>query len=410
MSLRDVIIIGGGPAGSTAATFLREAGKSVLVLEREHFPRFHIGESLLPYNTRLFREMGLLDKVRALGSVRKLGARFTTSSGERSTRVRFSEGHFNEEGESFQVERAPFDEMLLRHAAGKGAEIIEGARVTEYAIEPDHVRVVADNDIHEARFLIDATGMANFTGRREGMTENHPGLRKVAIFGHFHGVTLPEGEEAGDIVIARLENEWAWLIPLAEGRVSVGVVLDRSAVKGAAPADHFDRIVASSSYLRGRMEHADRTGELHVLADYSYRNRRFASRRLLRVGDAAGFIDPIFSSGVYLAMLSGRDGARAVVSALEKNRPMVPAMRRYGKRLGAQMDLYRNMIELFYTRPFIELLFEQESPFRLRCAVNSLLAGRLDVPWAVRWRLRVFYLLVRVQARFALVPSLPLSG
>lgn len=151
-------------------------------------------------------------------------------------------------------------------------------------------------------------------------------------------------------------------------------------------------------------------GELRVLTDYSYRNRTFASERLLRVGDAAGFIDPIFSSGVYLAMLSGRDGARAVISALERNRPMVPAMRRYGKRLGAQMNRYQKLIELFHTRPFIELLFEEESPFRLRCAVNSLLAGRLDVPWAVRWRLRLFYFLVRVQARFGLVPPLPLSG
>ena len=410
MNLRDAIIIGGGPAGSTAATTLREAGRSVLVIERERFPRFHIGESLLPYNTRIFREMGILEKVRALGSVPKRGARFIISSGERSIRVRFADGRFNEEGESFQVERAPFDEMLLRHAAGMGAEIIEGERVTGYAMASDRVRVSTEKKTHEARFLIDATGMANFTGRREGLAEPHPSLRKVALFGHFHGVTLPDGEEAGDIVIARLEHAWAWLIPLPVDRVSVGVVLDGEAVKGVEPTALFARTVASSTYLRGRMENARPAGEVRVLADYSYRNRVFASDRLLRVGDAAGFIDPIFSSGVYLAMVSGRDGARAVVAALEAGQPMVPAMRRYGKRLNAQMDLYRKLIELFYTPPFIDLLLEPDGPFHMRCAVNSLLAGRLDVPWAVRWRLRLFYLFVRLQARFRLVPPVDLSA
>lgn len=410
----DAIIIGGGPAGSTAAMYLSRAGKRVLVLERETFPRFHIGESLLPYNMPIFEELGLMPALREAGFMEKYGAQFVLPDGSFRTEIEFGRGRFTDQPMSYQVERSVFDELLLRQAARGGATVREGIEVQDFAIDPARgVAVTARNggapERFTADFLIDASGTANVTGNREGLKEIYPGHRKFAIYSHFTGVDLPDdARKCGDIVIFRLQEAWFWFIPLSREKVSLGLVVDRSALQGSdlTPEQRFAEAVARCPELSRRLEGAERVGPVRTIADFSYRNRRFVSPRLVRVGDAAGFLDPIFSSGVYLAMLTARQAAGAVAEAIDLGRPMTAALRRYERRTRAYLASYFEMIEQFYTQPFIELLMQPKPKWHLPDAVVAILAGQMDGGFAVRWRLRVFFWLVKLQRFFPVVDRL----
>src|SRR5579862_5651805 len=194
----DALIIGGGPGGSTVATLLARSGKRVLVLEKEHFPRFHIGESLLPYNRKLFEEMGVLDTLEAAGFPKKLGAQFHIGNASKALKLVFSNGCYTRETTAFQVERSTFDHILLKHARSSGAEIREGWTVTNFETNEENATAEARDErgVREsfsARFLIDASGRGNFTGNQQGLRVIHPHLKKLAVFGHFENVRLDEG-------------------------------------------------------------------------------------------------------------------------------------------------------------------------------------------------------------------------
>jgi FADH2-dependent halogenase len=405
----DVIIIGGGPAGSSAACTLRKAGRKVLVLEKEKFPRFHIGESLLPYNRPIFDELGVWSKIQAAGFMVKRGAQFWMGDGSLHTRLNFSKGSFTEFPESIQVERAKFDDILLRHAEELGAEVREEALVTEHRIERECVTVkfrAKDGTEHEAQaaFLMDASGLNNFTANREKLREYYPGHKKIAIFGHYSGVQMTEGEEKGDILIVRRENSWFWMIPLADDKVSVGLVLDVNDFKALQqePQAVFDDAVLSTKAVHDRMINARPITQGHVLSDFSYTNRKLVSDRVVRVGDAAGFIDPIFSSGVMLAMNSGQRGAQVVHAALAAGKAMTFAMRRYEWSTRKHVSRFWQVIDKFYTKHFAQLFFQPSNKFRMVCAINCVLAGRPEMTFATWWRLRFFFALVWMQKRFSL--------
>ena len=321
----DVIIAGGGPGGSSAATYLARAGKRVLMLEKEIFPRFHIGESLLPYNQKIFRELGVLPAIQAAGFPRKVGAQFFLGNGSISTRFVFRNGKFTREPEVVQVERAKFDHILLKHARATGADAREGWTVLKTVSDGDGVNVEArdgEGKVHSfrAKFLIDASGRANLTGNQEGLRVVHPRLKKIAIFGHFTGVALDSGEAAGDTVITRLENKWFWIIPVSKEKTSVGLVLDKDEFTASkcTPMEVFNQWQENSPVMQGRMKNAQLVGEIQTTADFSYFNRRLVGKRVLRIGDAAGFMDPIFSAGVYLAMWSGKLASEVVIKSLAK--------------------------------------------------------------------------------------------
>jgi FADH2-dependent halogenase len=415
----DAIVIGGGPGGSCAATVLARGGRSALLLEKERFPRFHVGESLLPYNHALFEEIGVLPALEAAGFPVKMGAQFFLGDGSKRTGFVFGNGRFTRYPTAFQVERAKFDDILLRHAAKSGAEVREEVTVNRVSADAGSVTVDAECATNgpfqvRGRFVIDASGRGNVTGNQERIRITHPKLKKVAVFGHFEGVGIDHDSKGGDTVIVRLENKWFWLIPLrmSDGsrpnKVSIGLVMDRDELAAwkKPPEEVFRAIVDASPPVEERLREAKLVSPIHVTSDFSYRNASFWSPRVVRVGDAAGFIDPIFSSGVFIAMRSGKLAAKEIIRLVKTGGDGSDCFPAYERRLRASMKIYWEMVDYFYTTPFMEVFLEPRPKWDIAAAVNAILAGELEGGWRLRWRMRAFFFLVKWQAKRPFMPKI----
>ena len=368
--------------------------------------------------TRSFRAIGVWDKLEKAGFMPKLGAEFVLGNSEASTRVLFARYLSPDYANTFQVERARFDKILLDHAesirlrnlAANTRPVCLGGRrwrlgfLQSVAVKRIEVR---------ARWLLDASGRDALLGKQLKLPKTDLGLpKKFATFAHFHGVRRNEPPAHGHITVVRLEFGWCWIIPLDAEKTSVGLVqtLEHFQSSGLEPGECFERLVASTHELRRRMGDAVRITEYRFAGDYTYRYLQNAGPRWLLIGDAAGFIDPIFSSGVMLAVKSGRLAAREVLTADENQTSLsVRAQRRYTRRVGRMCGVFLRMIKMFYDNSGFEVFMTPQPPRDVERAVNNLVAGNTNLGWRLRCMVWIFYLLCAVQRYLPVVPRLALA-
>jgi flavin-dependent dehydrogenase len=403
----DVAIIGGGPAGSTAATLLAQAGRRVIVFEREEFPRFHIGESLLPFSMKTFTRLGLHEKFLRAGFIKKFGGEFFSACSSEGTKFYFKDGYRSQTDHSYQVTRADFDKVLLDHAAESGAGVHEltGVKSVEFANE--HVDLtIANGKSIRARYVIDASGRNSVLGTKFNIKKTYEHLKKLSIFAHYDGVWRPEGIDATLTVLIRGIDRWFWIIPLTAERTSIGVVLDSETFRNSkqTPEDFLEQALLEQPVIMQRMREARRVSDVHVAADFSYRSTQLYGDRWLLAGDAAGFLDPIFSSGVFLAVFSGELAADALHEVLDQPRKARRLFPRYERRVNRAMDVYLRFVNAWYTKEFIEIFSAPRPVLNLPPAVNAVLGGNIGNEFAIKWRMWVFYFLVWLQRHYPIVP------
>lgn len=393
--MRDVIVIGGGPAGSTAATLLAQQGFSVTLLERERFPRFQVGESLLPYNNDLFARLGVEEQMLAGEFFPKFGAHFVTGDGSIGYRFRFDLRLSDPYRRSFQVKRAQFDDLLLKNAEKHGVDVRQETAVTSIDLsDPD--KVVVNGDL-EARFVVDASGHASVVGSRVGERADVTSLKKIAFFAHYKNVPRAEGLDAGNTVIVILRDAWFWLIPVSADVMSVGLIVDRDhyAKCGLDPQTLFEKTIAGSSWVAEKMQDAERITQIYARKDFSFRMKNMVGQNYALIGDASGFLDPIFSTGVFMAMKSADLASIGVAERLRGG--SMKSLRKYERDMQQGFDKYLRFIEKFYDRGFLEVFMQPSERWGLLDAVVGVLAGDIFAKRGNRIKLALFFALVKLQ-------------
>lgn len=373
---RDVVVIGGGPAGSTVANLLAQAGQRVLVLERERFPRFHIGESLLPCDLETFRRLGV-DPGRD-GFLYKGGAEFLDERIDGQVEYPFADALPGTPDHAYQVDRAKFDACLLERAKEVGAEVHEGERATDVEIGGDGVRVKSERETYEARYVIDATGQDAMLGRRAKTIAPLVDFGLAATFRHYDGIDAGVDRELceewrGNIKILFVDQGWCWAIPMGGRRISVGLVSRRKGIK----SEWLDETIAGSSFLSRVTKGATRSPRPGMIAAFSFHNEKQHGARWSCAGDAACFLDPVFSSGVSLGMVGAMDLADRLAPALREGREAEGAlMDEHARHLGHAYDVFATLIHSFYHSSLLHgLFFAKEQDAMLRRGLTSVLAG-----------------------------------
>jgi len=409
----DVLVIGGGPAGTTAAAFLARSGWKVTLLEKDAHPRFHIGESLLPMNLPILERLGVLEQVRAIG-VHKPGADFPLRGRGDSINVfRFERALAPRFGYAFQVKREEFDQLLFRNALASGVDARERVRVERVEFGADgrpacvHARDAAGGALaFRPRYLVDASGRDTFLGNALRLKKKNPLHQSAAIFSHFRGVARREGADAGNITVERFAHGWMWLIPLRDDVMSVGAVCFPEYLKTRRGDNEafLMQTLRDTPSVWARMAGAERVAPVHVTGNYSYTCERMAGPGWVMAGDAFAFIDPVFSSGVYLGMNSGEHAARMVDAVLRDPACEGRLQKAMDRRLRRGLKHFSWFIYRF-TTPVMEALFAgPRNVLQLEQAVISMLAGDVFDSRAVRWRLYVFRLVYLLTA-LAMAPQ-----
>ncbi len=402
----DVLVIGGGPGGSTAATLLAERGWKVALMEKVKHPRFHIGESLLPMNMPILERLGVMEQLVEIGLV-KAGADFTCEAEAQGYHTYlFSRTFDRRYPTAFEVPRAKFDEMLLRNGAARGVDVREEATVTAIDFVPQGgARVtVADaagaHRVWSCRFVVDASGRDTFMGNKFGLKRKNPKHASAAIFGHFKKGERRPGSDAGNISIYQFQHGWMWMIPLRDDIMSVGCVCWPEYLKQrqCPPAEFLRQTIALVPAAAKRLQNAELISEVRVTGNYSYTSNRMYGKDYVMVGDSFAFVDPIFSSGVYLAMNSASLAAHAVDVSLRDPAKGAREMRRFEREVRHGLGVFSWFIYRFTTPAMRRMFAGPRNIWRLEDGVTSLLAGDVFGNRAVALRLRVFKLIYGVQS------------
>ncbi len=418
----DVLVIGGGPAGSTVAAMLAERGRDVVVLEKDKHPRFHIGESLLPANLPLFERLGLSDAVRGIGLF-KPGAEFVSDLYAKSNLFFFANATHLVSTYSYQVRRATFDQLLFENCRSRGARTYETTRVTDIAFGSDDrptVTAVRDGETitWRPRFVVDASGRDTFIASKLGLKTVNKRNNTAAIFGQFTGVPRREGAAEGVITIHLVEDGWFWMIPLPDGPMSVGLVGSPRLFKNRKGGieELFWSSVRASPSVAERMASAKQVEPLATTGNYSYISQSTRGERYLLIGDAFTFIDPIFSSGVMIAMTTGTLAADAVDVFLRDEARGRRAFRAFERKVRRATGELSWLIYRINSPTFRYMLMHPSNHFRMRDGLISVLAGEifsrgLSTRFSIMLFKFVYYLLaVRERLQRSPVPQPQSAG
>lgn len=356
----DAVVAGGGPAGAATATVLAQHGRKVLLLEREQFPRYHIGESLMPYTWFSFERLGVLDWLKASGSPLKHSVQFVSTSGKVSQPFYFFQTIDHECASTWQILRSDFDRMMLVNAASHGVEVREGVRVQDVIRDGDQVVGVTaqSGDTTEelsAKVVVDATGRDTLLASRLGWKQRDPDLKKLAIFTYFKGAKRDPGLDEGATTVAYIADKgWFWYIPLVDDTVSVGLVADHDYLyrDSRDPEEIFCREAEGCSWIKDHITPGTYQGPMRVTGEFSYRATQAAGDGFVLVGDAFSFLDPVFSSGVFLALKGGELAADAIHAALDQGDVSAKAFDGYTRDVRHGLDSFRQLVMAFYDRTF----------------------------------------------------------
>jgi flavin-dependent dehydrogenase len=392
----DVLVIGGGPAGSTISALLAERGRNVVLLEKERHPRFHIGESLLPLNMPLFERLGVAADIEHIG-MPKYGAEFVSQWHDKPVHVDFANAWDHSFPSTYQVRRSEFDQVLFRNAARKGARTIEGCRVTGVDFHADGAVVTARHEDGleqrwRTRFVADASGRDTFLANRLGIKRRNKKNNTAALFGHFSSARRLPGKIEGNISLFWFEHGWFWFIPLADGATSIGAVCSPTYMKSrkTEPGQFLLDTIALCPTLAERLRDASLISPVTATGNYSYMAEHTSGRNYLLLGDAFAFVDPVFSTGVLLAMQSGFVGADTIETCLDRPHEAQGALKAFDASTRHGLQVFSWFIYRVMTPALRNLLMSPTPRFRLQPAILSVLAGDVFRGTPLALRLRVF--------------------
>ena len=356
----DALILGGGPAGATAAAILADKGRNVLVVEREQFPRYKVGESLLPYCYFPLERIGMVDKLRASSFVKKYSVQFAAMDGRISTPFYFFQHFDHAASQTWQVVRSEFDQMMLDNAVEKGARVLMGATAKRLLMNGGRCEGLMVEHGGEtipirAPVTMDCGGRHGFAATELGWVVPDPWLNKVAIWTYYRGALRDPGHDEGATTVAYLPGKgWFWYIPLPADTVSVGVVAERDYLyrEGKDLEAIFDRETLANRWIAEHLAPGVRCEPIRITAEYSYRSRYCAGDGLVLAGDAFTFLDPVFSSGVLLALLGGERAAHAVDAAIDAGDFRAARFAAYGADLCEGVEAMRKLVYAFYEETF----------------------------------------------------------
>jgi flavin-dependent dehydrogenase len=409
----DVAIIGGGPAGSAAGTLLARKGRSVVILERERFPRFKVGESMLPSSSEILERMGVKEKVDQAGFMVKYGGEIVAACGSQRVRFYFKNGWKSRRESSYQILRSQFDQILLDHAAETGCDVRQGTAVESIELDSEGVTLGFNpGQSVRAKYLIDCSGRNCLLANRFQLRKPYADLQKFSVFAYYEDVDRPTGRDGSLTRMIRAKDSWFWMIPLAANTNSIGVVMDLDKFKALklSPEEALLKCLQEQPMVSEWMTRARRVTPVYATNDFSYRNSQLSGERWLLAGDAAGFIDPIFSSGVFLALLSGDLAATALDRSLTKSTVRAQAFAYYENRVGRVLDHYLKWARAWYTQEFVEVFLFPKNVLGIVPTVNAVLSGNEARALNMRWRLWIFDMLVKLQRKTSrIAPPLKLT-